>query len=111
MQEGQGGDGEGFEVELLGDDLLHALQVRGGEAALPDANQLVGGREVALLLRHLGRHVEAAEADARQVLGLDLQAETQKTGSHGKRQEPPGSVRAPGGTDGPSSWPRIGPKG
>lgn len=75
VQEGQGGDGFGFEVELLGHDLLHALQVRHGEAALSDADELVGGRQVALLLRHFGRHVEAAEADARQVLGLDLRAD------------------------------------
>lgn len=75
VQEGYGSDGFGFEVELLGNDLLHALQVRHGEAALSDANEFVGWCEVALLLRDFGRHVEAAEADTRQVLGLDLRAD------------------------------------
>lgn len=72
LQEGQGGDGFGFEAELLDDDLLHAAEVGRGEAALADADELVGGRQVTLLLGHSGRHVEAAEADAGQVFGLDL---------------------------------------
>lgn len=72
LQEGQGGDGGGGEAQLLGHDLLHPLQVGHGEAALADADELVRRRQVALLLRHLGRHVEASEADAGQVLGLDL---------------------------------------
>lgn len=72
VQEGQGGDGPGLEAELLRDDLLHAAEVGHGEAALADADELVGGCQVALLLRHFGCHVEAAEADAGQVLWLDL---------------------------------------
>lgn len=72
VQEGQGGDRPGLEAELLRNDLLHAAEVGHGEAALADADQLVGGRQVALLLRHPGRHVEAAEADAGQVLRLHL---------------------------------------
>lgn len=59
-------------MELLGDDVLHAAEVGHGEPALSDADELVGGRDVALLLRHFGGQVEAAEADAGQVLLLDL---------------------------------------
>lgn len=73
VQEGEGSDGPGLEAELVGDDLLHAAEVGHGEAALADADQLVGGRQVALLLRHARRHVEAAEADAGQVLRLHLE--------------------------------------
>ena len=57
---------------VVGDNLLHAAEVGHGEPALSDADELVGGREVALLLRHPGGHVEAAEADAGQVFRLDL---------------------------------------
>lgn len=72
VQEGQSSDGFGLEVQLLGYDLLHASQVGHREPALANTNELVCGRQVALLLCHFSRHVEAAEANAGQVLGLDL---------------------------------------
>lgn len=72
VQKGQGCDRFGLEVELLRDDLLHPAEVGHAEAALPDADELVRGRQVAFLLRHFGGHVEAAQADAGQVLRLDL---------------------------------------
>lgn len=71
-EEVQSGGGLHLPVELLHDDLFHPDHVGHREAVLTDADQVVGQRHVLLLLRGFHSDVEAAQADAGQVLGLNL---------------------------------------
>ncbi len=80
MKEAEKAEGCGglhLPVELLHDDLLHPHHVRHREAILTDADQVVGQGHVLLLLCGLHGDVEAAQAHAGQVLGLNLRR-TQK---------------------------------
>lgn len=61
-----------LEAEFLRDDFLHAPEVRHGELALADADQLMRRRHLTLILHHFGSNVEAANADAGQMFGLNL---------------------------------------
>lgn len=72
MEERQGGDCSRLHIELLCDDLLHATQVWHGELALADADEIRGGRHIALFLHQFGSNVKTAHANAGQVFGLHL---------------------------------------
>lgn len=71
-QEVEGCGGLHLPVQLLQDDFLHAHHVRDGEAALADADQLIGRGDVLLLLRRFHCDVEAAQAHTGQMFGLNL---------------------------------------
>lgn len=72
MQKGERRDGAGGEVQLLRYDLLHAAEVRGGEAALADADELVYGGQRGVGSATLRRQVQTAQAHAGQVFRLHL---------------------------------------
>ena len=81
MEEAEEVQGRGrlhLPVQLLHDDPLHPHHVRHRETVLGDADEVVGQRHVPLLLRGLNGDVEATEAHAGQVLGLDLRQGTRR---------------------------------
>lgn len=65
-------------VQFLQDDLLHAHHVRHREAVLADADQVVGQRDVLLLLRRFHSDVKTAEAHTGQVFGLNLRTKEER---------------------------------
>lgn len=77
LQESYSGNGLELEVKFLRDDFLHASEVRHGELALADADQLVHRGHIALILHQFGSNVKTANADAGQMFGLNLYGQIQ----------------------------------